>query len=364
MIKRPNNKIIKIVLGCISAFLVLTLLFVCFVNRHKINLNNQDAKINYNNIYEYFPHQNIWIDENSIYYSRSLLVDCYYYLNQNGRTKITSDYMIHHQIDEQITEIGSYMQAYGDDIYFWGNGFNCNNNTDTCSGNMFLYHYSKEEKTFEKLLTVDHTVFEWAVLGDYVIFVNFANENLDKYLLYCGNLKSKEIKLISSEVVSFGIADNELRYITNGNGEYNCKLYSFDLKKSNSDLIASFNGKTGPNVVYNYTNEKLIHYNSQTLSVFDINSNKTESFELPDNVHYISCYENFAFVSTESYIYRVDLNSGKFEELYEHNGELMLINAINDKSAVIVCYKESLLRTQVVLYQVNSDGTVKKLFKG
>ncbi len=342
-----------------------TVKFICFVLvlalilsltgcKNIIHLENDNSKVNYNNIYNCFPQQNIWIDENTIYYSESRIGESYFYTDKNGKTKITSDSIFWIQTKKGVSdgEICSYMQAYGDDVYFWY--YNAKNDRE-------LYRYSKINKTFDKILTVNSIVFEWTIFNNHVIFSAFSDEYSNKYLLYCADLERKELYLISDEVLSFGIADSELRYITINEGDYNSSLYKFNFKEFNHKLITDFDSKRQINT-YNYTKEKLIYFTSENLLVLDVNTNETLSFKMPGFIDFISCYENFAFISTENCVYQVDLSSGEIKELYKHNGTCMLINAINDKSAVLICYKEQNIRTKVIFYQINVDGKVKKLF--
>ena len=338
----------------ISFVLVLALILSLSGCKNIIQLENDNSKVNYNNIYNCFPQENIWVDENTIYFSESRIGNSYFRTDNNGKTKITSDstFWIQAKKGASDGEICSYMQAYGDDVYFW-----YNNAKNECE----LYRYSKANKTFEKILTVNLIVFEWAIFNNRVIFSAFSDEYLNKYHLYSADLESKELYLISDEVLSFGIADDELRYITINEGDYNSSLYKFNFKAFNHKLITDFDSKGQINT-YNYTKDKLIYFKSENLIMLDINTNETQSFKMSGFIDFISCYDNFAFVSTENYVYRVNLSSGEIKELYKHNGTCMLINAINDKSAVFICYKERNIRTEVIFYQINADGKVKKLF--
>ena len=334
--------------------LILSVL-ICFNRCNQVSdylIDNNSKKINYNNIYTY-AHPMFWIDYNTIYYAKSgLYNNTFYYADENGKHKITSD--LSFNLFDEIGLNGEFhdIQAYGDNIYM------LYQNED---GIKSFYLFSKESKTHKKLFTPKDNINEWAVVDNILIFSTFlGNGEIDVNSLWLYRIDKDTLEPISNETTAFGIANNQIRYIER-NADGKNELYSFDADSKTSELICLFDYHNQIYNDYNFTEDYLVFFKNG-LSVLNLKNGDIKNYQLPGYAKFMSCYENFAFVAFETSVYRINLTNGESQVIVEDLQECNLIYALNNEQAVIVCYENSdSLLMSVKVYKISVDGKMAKL---
>ncbi len=334
----------------IIALVVIVLVFSCCDKGTK-NIDFDFQKTNYNNIYS-FVHSGLWIDNNIVYYAKSELYSTgIYYIDQSEKHKIVSDYTFG-LLTKNFSqgEISSDVQAYGDNVFFW---------FVKEDGIRELYKYSKTDKKCEKVHSVNNVINHWAVWNDFLIYSVFTKDNVNPNSLWIYNFSKDKVTEISNSITAFGIAQNEVRYIhRDDNGKNN--LYGFNFEELNSRLICAVEGMRGDYNSYNFTEDFVINvYDS--LCVLNIKDGKLNKYALPARVNFFNCYGEYAFISTENSIYRINIQSGETQLLYDKFSECNLIYALSESCCVAINYNcDSPIRTSVKAYIIKSNGEIKE----
>ncbi len=320
--------------------------------KESFDIEENYGKINYNNIYE-FPHSRFWVNDGAVYYAKSgLNNDTFYFTDKDGKHKIISDLKFNaiNKTNGKISDI----QAYGDDVYLV---FTADDDT------VGFYRYSKGEKGFKQIFSTNENVNDWAVVNNSLIYSTFlSDKGIEVNSLWIYNIAARKNEKIDAETTAFGIVDNDVFYVKKGTDQKNL-LYKYNIKGSACDFLYSFNHNSEIYNDYNFT-EKYLTFFENGLKVLNLKNGLVNTYQLPGYAKFMSCYTDYAFICLERGIYRINLNTGESEKLFDGFDECNLINAVSDECAVIVCYEnfDSLLTSSVKTYSVNSDGSVKELF--
>ena len=338
---------------------LISLVFICFAGCNKAEQYSlvKTENVNYNNIYDVFAHSRLWVNEASVYFAKSgLYNDTYYYADENGKHKITSDGTFNPSSDIELKGKLSGIQAYGNDVYLLYRND---------AGTNLFYIYTKGDKTFKELLCTEENVDTWTVFDNQLIFSAFEkNKDIGVNSLWICDLNDGKLNQIAAETIAFGIMNDTLCYIQKSN-DNKCTLYNFDPEKGNDKLKCSFKYSNETYNEFNFTSDSIVFFKNG-LNVLNVESGDLKCFDLMGYARFMSCYEEYAFVCLENELYRINLNTGESELVlqFDESDECNLVHAIGDDRAVIVCYEnaDSLFKFAVKTYAVNSEGTVKELF--
>ncbi len=338
-------------LTVLLSFIMLFSFVGCSEPNEFVNIKSE--KINYNNIYD-FAHSGFWVNNNSIYYRKSgFYNDLYYCVDNKGKHLITNDNKFNVSITGDIEgKISSNIQAFGNDVYFWyveGNG------------NNVLYQYNMESKEYKRLLSVSQTINDWTIVDKIVVYSTYINEKVDINSLWYCYLDSNTPVEIDGKTSSFGVYNKNILY-TKMEETGKSTLYEYNYESKETIFLCSFVGIHGNYNPYNFTENSLI-FATDKLHVVETKTGKQKSFDLPEYVDFLSCYEQYAFMCSNSAIYRANILTGEIETLSKSLKECNLLHAISDECVIAVCYNSSGIRTEVEVYSLYSNGVVEKILE-
>lgn len=337
-----NNKIIKIFVVFV---IVLSVLTGC-----KKGIDIDFKTTNYNNIYT-FAHSGIWINENAIYYTKSELYSTgFYYIDNTGKHKIFSDNTFSLKTKENTQGyLSSDIQVFYGNIYFWFVKEN---------GERDFYKYIKNEDRIQKICSINKIINNWTVCNNFLIYSVYTDD-LAINSLWFYDIDNGINEKIADKTTAFGIVNNEVYYIQRNNQNSN-EVLSFNFKNHKSKFLQIFDGINGDYNSYNFSNNYIVYINNG-MNIFDITSGKTNVIDLPEDIDFFSCYNDVVFLCSKNNVYRIQINAGETELLYDGFNDCELIHTIDEETAFIVNYDDSMLQTSVKGYIVKSNGDVSEI---
>lgn len=309
--------------------------------------------MNYNNISNYCG---FWLTDDSICYLDDSLVQVYYMVGENSKTKIgiTNGYGF------------GMIQRYEGEIYI----LDVSKVIDEYNSSFELKCYDIDSKNIETIATVKNCD-NFLVLNDSVYFLEYTwNKEYRTLALKKLTVEAKENLQIANNVISFGVTESYLHYITYENNRM--FIYKYDNKTENSVLCGDFStegfeiekentlkASYTPNCIFlsyiNYVNQEtaILKYSfeHQALNTITVEG-YIDSFVSYDlNSYFIVSSEN----SDNSKVYMFKNETDEITEIAEIKGEGRLF-AGSDKGVYVLRNEEN----DLVFY--SNEGDIQDVY--
>ena len=321
-----------------------------FENEYKTNYNNINTFIN-----NYF-----WFDNGNVYYGSDGFYNTRWFCKNNeSDKKLFTQYDFLRKNNCEEGQFNNSLQAYGDNVYTW---FSTNDE------NIF-YKYDKQTKTTEEIIRVNQSVHLWAVKDEFLIYSLYESEF--NIVLYVYNFNSKESKTIAEDVLGFGVVGNNIRYIVYNPSTNSNQIYQYNINDGKNESIGSYfelAGISEETLTFNFTKNKIVFYSDEkpkNLYVLNTNTFKTSEYTLPYSVQFISCYDEYAFITLYdkedlSLIIHINLENGEYKTIKEKI-QCELINSINDNQAYIITTSDGPITVKVEYFLIDKNGAFEKV---
>lgn len=323
--------------GIITLIIIVLIEYIIISYFADNQILNEDVSfsINYNNISA--GYSSYWVADNKVYFT-----DCigylypYYEITKKGKEKIAF-----------VGGPSSHgIQTYGDKIYIY----------DVYGNRVRIREYlaSTKAKTStiiaNKLSEEVGRILQCFVIEDcaYVL----THENSIKTLTKI-SLDTKAFEEICTDIISVGVMNNSVVYLTEKENIYN--VFKYDPKTLSSTLIGEFFSDiytSGLFVDGNYTSNNIVlfdadyEYNTTKIVVYNLYDKSLKEINVEFVVDSMIAYENTAFCifktefhNESSYkdknvLYKMDIDSGTFEKLDDIEGMVDLFVTSDDDAFV------------------------------
>ena len=287
----------------------------------KMECNPQDnANINYNNI---GFGGGYWLDNNSFCYLSSSLTRKYYIIDAISKTQIGSN--------------GGYgdgnIQKYGDKIYM----LHCIDNVDeyNSSYELNLYDIASSKLT---MLTSINNCNTFLVLNETVYYSEYGWINDSKITtlkFFLSN--SSQHKTIKENIISFGVKEGSIFYLTNENGKISIYKYNVESESSikqgefylDEDYILELQELQAVSYTPDYLLFKIPNYENETSSKifkYSFKNNALISIDFDEYIDNFISYNNYSYFTTYnensdiSKLYKMDNNTNEIVQLQTIKG--------------------------------------------
>lgn len=333
----------------ILLFLIISTVIISFSGCNNIANNNTfDTKnmkfenINYNNYFNNWSNNNLWIN-NDIYlygYDGFYNIKTFAYHNGNKVKLFESNDFINETYYGEIFPINDF-------AYF---------TTSTDDNNQNFYKFSFANQSYEKLFTTSN-YSEWMGTLNYIAFSQYRDEELTLTDLLIYNINKGTTTLICNDILSFGIVDNKIRYLTSLNAD-TLALFEYDHTNDKSNKIGEISVEIKDEFpIYNFTNDytTIAQYDSDDYRKITVYSSdgSTYKYSLPKPVQqfvagehfaYAVCYETEEYSSTavrhkDNGIYKINLADGSYELVETIANDDTKIHVVSDDEIYITQYE-------------------------
>lgn len=292
------------------------------------------ANINYNNI---GFGGGYWLDNNSFCYLSSSLTRKYYIIDAISKTQIGSN--------------GGYgdgkIQKYGDKIYM----LHCIDNVDEYNSTyeLNLYDIASSKLT---MLTSINNCNTFLVLNETVYYSEYGWINDSKITtLKNFSSNSSQHKTIKENIISFGVKEGSIFYLTNENGKIS--IYKYDDQTNSSIKEGGFYlADKGlwylDDVNVSYTSDyllfKLPEYENETSSKifkYSFGSNSLISIDFSGYIDNFIAYNDHSYFTTyndtnnNSKLYKMDNFTNEIIQLQEINGMCASLFVCSDSGTYV-----------------------------
>ena len=184
-------------------------------------VKQDQIELNYNNI---SAHNDFWLTNESICYLEDNLVQNYYMATENGRSRLCSN--------------GGYgfgiIQQYGNRIYMLDES----DYIDEANEDYLLKYYDLDTKK-TKEITSSRNCDNYLVLDEIVYYLKYNWTDDARILsLHSYSMDSQAHAEIHASVLSFGVIENSLVYLTEQDGTVS--VYRYDQSEGRSDQCGQF----------------------------------------------------------------------------------------------------------------------------
>ena len=313
----------------IGLFILILECFLSSCTASKLECSPPDgANINYNNI---GFGGDYWLDNDSYCYLSASLSRVYYIIDEHSKTKIGSN--------------GGYgggsIQKYGNKIYM----LHCVNNVDDYNSTyeLNLYDVNSAETTMltsinncETFLVLDETVYylEYSWVNDSKI------STLKKY-----SVGSKKHETIKEKIISFGVKETSVFYLTEENDKVSIYQYNDETKSStrqgefylDKDDIWRLQEIEAISYTPDYLLFKISKYENETSSKifkYSFENNSLISIDFDDCVNNFISYNNCSYFTT----YNEKTDVSKLYKINNNTNEIIQLQTIKGMcSSLFVC---------------------------
>ena len=355
----------RIVLILIACFLCLNLAACSEKSEEAAAVQYLDA--NFNN--SYWFSENFWAFDDTLFYMRDGFYNMgvYRYANGDGvKLFEESDFSNDISKDNYIGNIFIY-DSY---LYF---------KLGTDQGD-WLYRYDLEQGVYAPVCEIP-SLYRWVVTDDYFIYIEYSSSYKKTGAPLCiYNLIDGTTTQVCANATEFGLVDGQLRYIVYSD-DY--ELYQYDYAENRSTILGTFpcefEGDFSAYDIFNFTPDSIVMVNwrnDEKLVVYSISSNSTEVYTLPNRIHHMVAYDQYAYAvvygipenavtaaADERGIYRIKLSDGSYEIIERNADSDTEVHVVSDDCIYIVQGKMYLCLYREHVYQF--DYTTKnkeKLF--
>lgn len=325
----------------IAIVIIICLLFFCSCSTDLTTYKNQELiEMNYNNITNYC---NFWLTTDSICYLEDSIVQKYFLVDKNSKTKIgvNNGYGF------------GMIQRYEDKIYM----MNESSNIDECNSYFELKCYNIDSKKTQKICSVKNCD-NFLVLGESIYYLeyNWINE-LRTLTLRKFSCKSNEYTTLKNNVVSFGVIDNCLYYVTKEKSNIDIWKYNVENEeqvKCGDFSIEEFDTKKVDVLKASYTANNIffswIDYENQTSTIlgYSFEQNTLSNMSLKGYIDgFVSYNANSYFIisletSDNSNLYKLNNETNEIARIAEIQGEGSLFVG-SDEGAYVLRNKDNSL---------------------
>ncbi len=286
------------------------------------------ANLNYNNIGFGGDH---WLDSKSYCYLSASLIRTYYMVNENSKTRIDSN--------------GGYgdgiIQKYGDKIYM----LHCIDNVDVNNSTyeLNLYNVSSSKTT---TLTSINNCKTFLILSETVYYSEYSWINDSKIItLKKYSIASKEHTTIEEKIISFGVKENSVFYLTEENDMISIYKYNDETNSSikqgefslDKDAVWYLQEIESISYTSDYLLFKIPKYENETSSKifkYSFDSNSLISIDFDGYVDNFVAYNNYSYFTT----YNDNTDISKLYKINNVINEIVQLQTINGMCAsLFVC---------------------------
>ena len=231
----------------------------------------------------------------------------------------------------------------------------------------YIYRYNLPQKKYEQIYILENAE-NWTVTGKYIVYMNYYSKNDGFNVLYFYDTQTKRNQCVASEIEAFSVVNSKIRYISFDGKKYS--LYEYVFTSNTSKVIAQFKGYSIKETVqYGFTENGIVmlpdtqnqYAEKCEYSIFDIKSDKTSKYTLPNGLPYFTAADNYAYIicepdsekeydlkdygifSDNAYdIYRVNLASGKYELLDIPSTDYSRLYVVDDNEIYILNAKDGI----------------------
>lgn len=211
----------------------------------------------------------------------------------------------------------------------------------------WLYRYDLNAGTYAPVCKIP-SPHRWVVAGDYFIYVEYSSSYKTTGAPLCiYNLIDGTTTQVCANATEFGIVAGQLRYIVHSDGY---ELYRYDCAENRSTLLGTFpcefEGDFSAYDIFNFTPDSVVMLNfsnDEKLVVYSISSNRTEVYTLPNRIHHMVAYDQYAYAvvygipenaltaaADERGIYRINLSDGSYEIIERNVDDFTDIHVVSD----------------------------------
>ena len=184
--------------------------------------------LNYNNYYNFRCSCDLWINDDIYLYNSDGFYNMRTFAYQNSsKVKLfESNDFINETYYGEIFPINDF-------AYF---------TTSTDDNNQNFYKFSFANQSYEKLFTTSN-YSEWMGTLNYIAFSQYRDEELTLTDLFIYNIVEDTITPICNDILSFGIVNNKIRYLTSLNTD-TLVLFEYDHTDDKSNKIGEISVKS------------------------------------------------------------------------------------------------------------------------
>jgi len=350
----------------ITILLVLAFSFTGCKNNVSVNEIYFES-LNYNNYYNFNCSCDLWINDDICLYNADGFYNMRTFAHQNNsRVKLleSSDF-INETYYGEIFPINDF-------AYF---------STSTENNNQNFYKFSFANKSYEKLFTTSN-YSEWMGTLDYITFSQCRDEESTLTDLFVYNINNDTTTSICNNILSFGIVNNKIRYLTSVNTD-TLALFEYDHTNSKAKKISEITVEINDEYpIYNFTNDytTIAQYDSDDYRKIAIYSSdgSTCEYSLPKPIQqfvagehfaYALCYETEEYSSTavehkDNGIYKINLSNGSYEVIETIANDDTEIHVVSDDEIYITQYEMNFIGQYkgYVHKMIVPDKTKTKIF--
>jgi len=302
----------------------------CFLDNQILN-EDMSFSLNYNNISA--GYSSYWVANSRVYFSDNVgYLYPYYEITKEGKEKIAF-----------VGGPSSHgIQTYGDKVYIY----------DISGDKVRIREYLASTRTktstiiANKLSEGTGKILQCFVIERYAYVLT--HEDSVKTLIKI-SLDTKSFEEICSDIISVGVMNGSVVYLTEKENVYN--VFKYDPETLSSTLIGEFYSDIytlGLFVDGNYTSNSIILFdtdyekNTSKILLYNLEDNTLKDFTVDFIVSSMIAYENNAFcvVTTEFHdedsgkdknvLYKMDIDRGTFEKLDDIEGMVDLFVTSDD----------------------------------
>lgn len=311
--------------------------------QYKGSVNEINIKsINYNNYPNFRSSCDLWVNNDVYLYNSDGFYNMRTFCYQNGnRVKLLES-------NDFINETyGGRILPMNDFAYF---------STTSGDNNQNFYKFSFPNQSYEKITTIKGYL-DWIATPEYIVYIQFLNEESSLPDLFVYIIDKDTTFTICNDVLSFGIVDNKIRYLTSLNA-HTLASFEYDHTSNISNKIGEIqvaidNQYPICNFTSNYTIiAKADSYDWSKITVHSFDGLSHE-YRLPKPIQQFVAGENFAYAvcyETEEYsttsvrhkdngIYKINLANGSYEVIETLADEDTEIHVVSDDEIYITQHK-------------------------
>lgn len=330
-----------------TILLVLALSLSLAGCKNKVTVNEiYFESLNYNNYYNFRCSCNLWINDDIYLYNSDGFYNMRTFAYQNGsRAKLfESNDFINETYGGEIFPINDF-------AYFA---------TSTDDNKQNFYKFSFTNQSYEKIFTIN-SYSDWMGTPDYIVYSQYRDEGSNLIDLFVYNIEKDTTSPICNDILSFGIVDNKIRYLTSVNTD-TIALFEYDHTNSESKEIGEISLKINDGFpIYNFTNNYTViaQYDGDDYSKISIHSSDglTCEYSFPKPIQQFVAGEDYAYAvcyDTEEYssiavqhkdngIYKINLTDGSYEVIETIANEDTEIHIVSDDEIYITQYELNLI---------------------
>ncbi len=327
----------------VTVLLILAILLSLTGCKNNVSVNEiYFESLNYNNYYNFRCSCDLWVNDDIYLYNSDGFYNMRTFAHQNGsRVKLLeSNNFINETYYGEILPINDF-------AYF---------TTSTDDNNQNFYKFSFANQSYEKLFTIS-SYSEWMGTIDYIAFSQYRDEELAQTDLFVYNVNKDTTVSICNDILSFGIVNNKIRYLTSLNTD-TLALFEYDHTNDKSNKIGEISVKIKYEFpIYNFTNDytTIAQYDSDDYRKFTVYSSNgsTYEYDLPKSIQQIVAGENFAYAvcyETKEYtstavehkdngIYKINLAEGSYDVVETVANDDTEIHIVSDDEIYITQYE-------------------------